>query len=555
MELKEQHNKERDKSADGFQNRLEDHILTRYRPLWKFIQHIGPLNKFANRAIIDVAVRKTTMRPYPFASMPRRGNSDDQIADYTSWEALTDTNWFTRHLPVKLQKPDETRPPLPELSVIANLFDSSNHTETLSEKSTLLLTSFAQWFTDGFLMTDSLDRRKTHSTHHIDLNQLYGSSRKESDSVRLLSENSGKRGKLKYTFCEKSGETWAPYYFNEKGEVKPEFHSLRPPLRLTEFFEQANLDNKTQNIIKSKIFAFAGERANSTPYTSMINTLFLREHNRLAGKIEKANPDWDDERVFQTARNVNIVILIKIVLEEYINHLSPYHFNFFLDPSSAWRRPWNKPNWIPIEFNLLYRWHSMVPQKFDIGGRQYEGSQTLFNNGILCQQGLAKMMEVSSKQKARRLGLNNTPDFLVPVEILSVAQGRENKLASYNDYREAMSFGRATEFNQITGDPVRQELLKQLYSSVDEVEFFVGLFAEDVPTSSALPPLLGRMVGLDAFSQALTNPLLAENIFNPETFSAVGWDEIHSTNSLSQLVHRNHVAPKDSFFVSMAQKA
>ncbi|WP_397244757.1 peroxidase family protein [Paracoccus mutanolyticus] len=50
---------------------------------------------------------------------------------------------------------------------------------------------------------------------------------------------------------------------------------------------------------------------NSTPYTAMLNTLFLREHNRLAGVIETAHTGWDDERVFQTARNVTIVLLIK----------------------------------------------------------------------------------------------------------------------------------------------------------------------------------------------------------------------------------------------------
>jgi prostaglandin-endoperoxide synthase 2 len=50
------------------------------------------------------------------------------------------------------------------------------------------------------------------------------------------------------------------------------------------------------------------------------------------------------------------------------------------------------------------------------------------------------------------------------------------------------------------------------------IEFYSGLYAEDIRTNSVLPPLIGRMVGIDAFSQGFTNPLLAPRIFNEETF-------------------------------------
>jgi prostaglandin-endoperoxide synthase 2 len=46
-------------------------------------------------------------------------------------------------------------------------------------------------------------------------------------------------------------------------------------------------------------------------------------------------------------------------------------------------------------------------------------------------------------------------------------------------------------------------------------------------------------VAIDAFSQAFTNPLLSPRVFNSATFSPLGWDLIGSTNSLSDLLHRN----------------
>ena len=61
---------------------------------------------------------------------------------------------------------------------------------------------------------------------------------------------------------------------------------------------------------------------NGAPQVAMVDTLLLREHNRLAGVMERLNTGWNDERVFQTARNTMIVLFIKIVVEEYIDHVS-----------------------------------------------------------------------------------------------------------------------------------------------------------------------------------------------------------------------------------------
>ena len=57
--------------------------------------------------------------------------------------------------------------------------------------------------------------------------------------------------------------------------------------------------------------------------------------------------------MFQTARNIIIPIFIKVVVEQYINHISPAPFNLTADPSVAWHVDWNRPNWITAEFSLL----------------------------------------------------------------------------------------------------------------------------------------------------------------------------------------------------------
>jgi prostaglandin-endoperoxide synthase 2 len=139
-------------------------------------------------------------------------------------------------------------------------------------------------------------------------------------------------------------------------------------------------------------------------------------------------------------------------------------------------------------------------------------------------------------------------------ERASIELNRLARLASYNDYREMCGFPRVTAFDQITGNIETQRELERVYGQVDNIELYVGLFAEDVRPNSALAPLIGRLVGIDAFSQALTNPLLSEHVFNERTFSALGLKLINQTNSLSDILHRNVPNPGKKYRVTMTQR-
>jgi prostaglandin-endoperoxide synthase 2 len=105
-----------------------------------------------------------------------------------------------------------------------------------------------------------------------------------------------------------------------------------------------------------------------------------------------------------------------------------------------------------------------------------------------------------------------------------------------------MGLPRVSRFEQMTGDPERVRALRELYGSPDRLDFFVGLFAEDVNPNTPMPPLLGRMVALDAFTQALTNPLLSRQVFNARTFGAWGFAEVSRTQSIAALLERQGAA-------------
>ena len=97
------------------------------------------------------------------------------------------------------------------------------------------------------------------------------------------------------------------------------------------------------------------------------------------------------------------------------------------------------------------------------------------------------------------------------------------------------------------------DLRAALYGHPDNLELYVGLGTEDVQERSAVPPLAGRLVAIDAFSQALTNPLLSEHVFHRDTF-AEGWEVLHGTRFLGDVVARNTPGERPPELVSMTQK-
>jgi prostaglandin-endoperoxide synthase 2 len=128
---------------------------------------------------------------------------------------------------------------------------------------------------------------------------------------------------------------------------------------------------------------------------------------------------------------------------------------------------------------------------------------------------------------------------------------RKARLRSFNDYREAYGLPRLTAFDQLTSDTEVRKRLEALYGDIDKLEWYVGIFAEDYPDYMMMGELMTYMVANDAFTQALTNPLLARNVFNDATFTKTGMGIIKKTSSLQDIVTRNAASP-DAVHVSFS---
>jgi len=361
---------------------------------------IPPVSKLINRVATHVLCSVTDARPRPFSLWSHVAQPEDgqgPAGEYTCWPMLTDQRFSARHLPSAPQSYVDSLPPdkpyNPQhhsVGDITALFERNGAMQP--DRSSLLFMFFAQWFTDSVLRVDPTDRRKNTSNHNIDLCQIYGLNE---ETTRLLRAHDGGRLKSQIT---PAGEY--PDYLGEVGadgnwQVKTEYQGLP-------YAKPAILDNIMQGWPQArwyKLYATGLERGNSSVGYVAISTVFLREHNRICGELARRYPQWDDERLFQTARMINIVLLIKLVVVDYINHISGYPL-FRFDPRFAERLHWYRTPWIALEFDLLYRWHGLVPSEIRVGSENYSHTQYRFNNALLESAGLEAIIDAASRQPA-----------------------------------------------------------------------------------------------------------------------------------------------------------
>jgi prostaglandin-endoperoxide synthase 2 len=513
-----------------------------------------------NRFIINFFASRTPPRPHRFSlwspsrpstpaplktpaavsNVAPKSDPPSPPACYTTWPSLFDRTFTARHLP---PLDASVRPVLPDENAVLDLFRRSGPMQK-NPRSSVLFCFFAQWFTDSFLRTNPLDPRRNTSNHEIDLCQIYGLDEQSTWALRT-----GQGGRLKSRLvngCE------YPALLFKNGQIDRQFYDPDPVNERGLTYLRGGRDGPWKAALEDAlkgtisdparrdyIYASGLDRGSSTVAYSAFNTIFLREHNRIAGVLAAAYPTWDDDRLFETARLVNLRQVLNVVVNDYIRHIAGV-FPFSLDRTFAERKDWYRTNRISIEFNLLYRWHSLVPDAFTMAGKTLGDTEFRYNNALLEAYGVEQLITDASSQYAGRVGLHNTPGFLAVAEQHGLKWARDFGLQPFNRYRERFGLAPYRSIDELADSDAIAAELKRIYNDdVDAVEFTVGLFGEKRGEKECMPETLIRMVAYDAFTHILTNPVLSTEVHCPLTYSEAGWDIVQQNSTFEEIVKRN----------------
>ncbi len=263
-------------------------------------------------------------------------------------------------------------------------------------------------------------------------------------------------------------------------------------------FNEDNLTNASGFITDPTTLFLAGDvRVNEQLNLTVMHTLWVREHNRIATLLQQQDPDATVEDIYEATRRLVIAEIQKITYEEYLpallgaNTMPEYQgYDDDINPG------------IYSEFSAAaYRLgHSEVSDELlridDSGEESANGNVALrdaFFSGIslLKEENdidpLLRGMATQLHQAIDIKVVNNLRNFLFgqpgsggfDLVSLNIQRGRDHGLGSYNDTRASMGLERVTEFSQITSNPELQEALKEAYTSVDDIDLWVGGLSED----------------------------------------------------------------------------
>lgn len=273
--------------------------------------------------------------------------------------------------------------------------------------------------------------------------------------------------------------------------------------------------NDAHLVPDDQLFLAGDVRANENIELLAMQTLFMREHNRIADQIAKAHPGMSDEAIYQQARKTVIAELQAITFNEFLpallgpNAIKPYTgYNPNVNPSIA-----NEFSTGAFRFG-----HSMLNSDIEFLDNQgnpvhdpVELRDAFFNPGVIEQTGIDPLLKYLASDRSEEIDtkvVDDVRNFLFgqpgqggfDLASLNIQRGRDHGLADYNSVRAAYGLPRVHDFSQITSDPTLQQQLKQLYGSVDNIDLWVGGLAEDHAPGASVGPLFERIIA-DQFTR------------------------------------------------------
>ncbi|WP_299369805.1 peroxidase family protein [uncultured Tateyamaria sp.] len=254
-------------------------------------------------------------------------------------------------------------------------------------------------------------------------------------------------------------------------------------------------------------------RANENPNLLSMHTLFVREHNYWAERLAERHPHWDDEQLYDGARQIVEYEMQKITYEEWLPHLigDAVDDDASHDPDADGQ--------MSVEFSTAaFRLgHTLVSDQIDSmdDAGADDGSAGLmdsfFNHTGVQANGIESLIRGQLANTAQEVdaqvvdALNfflETPDgvsgFSLPA--LNMARGLDHGLQSYVDTRAALlgdidpSTLAPENFSIFTSDPDTQARLAAAFDDVFQVDLWTGGLAEDPVPGTQIGPLFTAIV-------------------------------------------------------------
>ena len=350
-----------------------------------------------------------------------------------------------------------------------------------SSGSATILFSRAIFDHDTGTSTRNPREQENELTAWIDGSMIYGSDEQRASAIRV-------------------GED-SPYLATSEGNLLP-------------FNTSGQTNGNAFGVEDDELFLGGEVRANEQVGLTVMHTLWVREHNRLAAILEEQLSGASGEEIFQAARRLVIAELQAITYNEYLpaligdNALSRYEgYDNTVDPGlynafsvAAFRHGHSLINdqilRLDAQGNTIDEGNLSVREVFFTAPSILTNEQSIepILRGLASQLHQAIDVKVTSELRNFLFGLPGQGGL--DLVALNIQRGRDHGVPSYNDMRDQFGLARKQSFSEVTSDTELQVALEATYASVDDIDLFTGGLAENpvAEEGSQLGPLFRAMV-------------------------------------------------------------
>uniref|UniRef100_A0A182K431 Heme peroxidase 1 n=1 Tax=Anopheles christyi TaxID=43041 RepID=A0A182K431_9DIPT len=270
---------------------------------------------------------------------------------------------------------------------------------------------------------------------------------------------------------------------------------------------------------KSDVCYLTGDlRSNQSPHLVILQIVHLLEHNRLARELAVLNPCWDDERLFQEARRINIGKYQSIVYNDwlpmYMGRENMLKHGLLHEGADAdgFVRDYN-----PLEDATVsnafgtaaFRYfHNMIVGQLGLYQEKHGSHDSIRlsdwlrrpgvleqrNNRELLTRGMASQPHDTANNQltpeAKHFLFRNVNPYGADLKAIDIHRARDHGLASYNDFRVLCGLERAERWQDLYGEIPRSSVdrLARWYDTVDDVELAVAGALEHHQSGATVGP-------------------------------------------------------------------